>query len=217
MKLIFVFILPTTLFAQTKSIRLEEKPLPPFELKNNYVSKFLQSQPLYSNLPSQLKRFYFIVNYARLNPAQFYDSVISPILEIYPQFKGQYSESLKTDLLKTKELPLLALNQKLVQLANEHASDVVQNKQQPSHTASNGESFQERVKAAEIKTCAGENICVGQGDVIFSVFLLYLDYQLPGLGHRKALLSSSFVETGLGIDSYKNGQYFIVQDFACQQ
>jgi uncharacterized protein YkwD len=46
---------------------------------------------------------------------------------------------------------------------------------------------------------------------------LYLDINVPDLGHRKALLNPSFVETGIGISTYKNGNTFLVEDFSCRQ
>ena len=72
---------------------------------------------------------------------------------------------------------------------------------------------------AGIKYCANENISISSQSILLSVLLLYLDIGLPNLGHRKALLNPSLVETGIGSASYgkEMGQFFLVQDLACLQ
>jgi hypothetical protein len=51
-----------------------------------------------------------------------------------------------------------------------------------------------------------------------SLVLLYIDYGLPNLGHRKSLLNADYVETGVGVSPYGDtDSIFIVEDFACAQ
>jgi hypothetical protein len=47
--------------------------------------------------------------------------------------------------------------------------------------------------------------------------MLYLDINVSNLGHRKALMNPSFVNTGISIAKYANGNTFLVEDFACAQ
>jgi uncharacterized protein YkwD len=76
----------------------------------------------------------------------------------------------------------------------------------------------DRLKTAGIKYCGGENVSLGDTDPILSLVLLYIDYGLPTLGHRKALLNSTYTETGIGVANYGTGKtLFIVQDFSCTQ
>ena len=215
--IILLLLFPLFGTCQIQSLRLKAENLPEPLLVDSALYSFDKSQTLYSRLDPQLQHFYYLVNYSRLHPVIFWDSVVSPILKIYPQFKGVYSESLKADLAKVDSLSLLKLNSKLILLSQEQASDITSTNSSPSHFSSTGVSFSERMQKANIKFCAGENISMGKGDVLFALFLLYLDYNLPDLGHRKALLNKDFTETGLGIGYYQNQSYFIVQDFSCSQ
>lgn len=210
-------LFPTIGFGQIKSIRLQPQDLPAISKNDPQIIEFINHQPDYSELSPELKDFYYLINYARAYPKAFWKEIMQPVLDVYPQFKGSYSKSLETDLNHAPILPFFALNDKLLKTAANHSLDITKNNESPSHISSNGSSFQDRIKKAGIIKCAGENICVGQGDVLFSVFLLYLDYNLPSLGHRKALLNPDFTNVGLGISFFKNQQYFIVQDFSCAQ
>ena len=70
-----------------------------------------------------------------------------------------------------------------------------------------------------LKNCGGENISYGGGDTdpLFMLIMLYLDINVSELGHRKALLSPAFLNTGIAIRNYSNGNTFLVEDFACIQ
>ena len=149
----------------------------------------------------------------------FYDSVIFPVSLLYPQLKGQNFESLQIELSKTEPLPLFILDSALNKMANGHATDLVIHKMSPSHSSSDGESFSERFKKYGLINCGGENISFGStsSDPLFMLVLLYLDLNVSNLGHRKALLNSNYIRTGIASASYENGNTIIVQDFACKQ
>ena len=102
--------------------------------------------------------------------------------------------------------------------AQAHANDIGFKKGKPSHTSTDGRTFVDRLRDAGVKTCAGENISLGNVDPILSLVLLYIDYGIPTLGHRKSLLNPSYVETGVGVAVYGDtDNLFIVEDFACAQ
>lgn len=195
----------------------EERPLPNLNLIDTAVSNFCFQQPDYQKLNKDEEKFYYWVNYSRKNPKKFYDSVILAMVKIYPQLQGSYLNSLKTDLLSFNSLPLLRLNPTLRIMAKEHSEEITSNDASPSHNSLDGETFSDRFKKRSLKNCGGENISYGANDPAFLLTLLYLDINLPNLGHRRALLNPNFNETGIGSSFYKNGMIFIVEDFACSQ
>jgi hypothetical protein len=195
----------------------EEKALPNFNVENEAVLNFCKNQTSYKYLDEAGKEFYYLVNYSRSNPREFLEKVIMPIVSLYPQLKGDYFASLKADLLKTDSLPLLKLNDALIQMAENHSRDITFHSDKPSHTSTNGDSFTNRFKRNGLKKCGGENISYGSDNPAFLLTLLYLDVGVPNRGHRKALLNPNFIETGIGSSFFKNGSIFLVEDFACSQ
>ena len=191
--------------------------------KPKYVAEAVltwnQNQVGFANLSVKEQQFYYWVNYSRIDPIRFFDSVVKPMAEIYPQLKGKNYASLESELKSTQNLPLFSLNEDLAKMAAYHATDITSHNVSPSHNSFNGETFAQRFMKFNLKNCGGENISNGPGsaDILFMLVLLYLDINVPDLGHRKSLLNRSFINTGVAISSYKNGNTFIVEDFACDQ
>src|SRR6202012_2651316 len=155
------------------------------------------------------------INFTRNNPKGFWDSVVSPILQTFHTLKSSYTESLKRDLYSQPQLPLLTLNPKLMSTALNHSKDISIHQAQPGHISTDGRTFTDRIKAAGIKYCGGENVSFGAVDPLLSLVLLYIDYGIPTLGHRRALLNPDYVVTGIGVTNYDTpGNLFIVQDFS---
>src|SRR5215471_13691370 len=107
------------------------------------------------------QEFYYWVNYSRSNPRRFFDSVVTPIANVYPQLRGENYESLLQDVTKTSTLPLLTLNIGLIKMAKEHADDIVSHDAKPSHTSTNGRTFADRFKEYDLRYCGGENLTYG--------------------------------------------------------
>jgi hypothetical protein len=181
------------------------------------VNKWNMLQENFAKLSPREKEFYYWVNYSRRDPRRFFDSVVVRIVSIYPQLKGGNLESLRKDLSEAETLPLLSLNRILTQMAKDHALDIASHEAKPSHNSTNGQSFSDRFRNHNLTRCGGENISFGGGEPIFLLVLLYLDINVPELGHRKTLLNPGYTETGLGVAEYKNGSIFIVEDFSCPQ
>lgn len=221
MKHLLIYLLvfsPLYAFTQLKNIVLEDKPIPKPQQIDQQIKDFNSSQTQFATLNSTAQDFFYWVNYSRVNPKRFWDSVVTPILETFPTLKSSYSQSLKEDLYNQLPLPLLSLNNKLIFTAQGHANDIGTNNGTPGHISTDGRTFTDRIKTEGIKYCGGENVSVGDVDPILSIVLLYIDYGIPTLGHRKALLNTSYVETGIGVAPYgKDGSIFIVQDFSCKQ
>jgi hypothetical protein len=189
----------------------------------------------YNDLSKEEKEIFYWTNYSRKNPARFWDSVMVPILATFPQLRGKFASSLRSDLLSAGNLPLLALNDTLNNSAKSHALDIGLKTASVSHTSTNGTSFSglktasvshastngtsfsNRLQNRGIKNCGSENMSLGSGDVLLSIAMLYLDHGLENLGHRKTLLNPEYIYMGVGATKYGSQQLFFVQDFACNQ
>ncbi len=213
----YLLLFPLFSFAQISIVELEVRHVPSPAIRDTVVDHWNLSQPKYETLPGQAKDFLYWVNYSRRNPKRFWDSIVSPILRVFPSLADSEAISLKADLFQTDPLPMFALNEILLQTAQLHASDIVNNNASPSHVSTNGTNFGERMKRAGIKYCASENFSLCSHGALVAVVLLYLDIGIPNPSHRKSLLNPMFVETGIGSASYSNEQFFFVQDLSCAQ
>lgn len=204
-------------YAQLSRVELEVRPVPKPIVRDSIVDQWNHSFPIYQSLVPELQDLLYWTNYSRIQPKRFWDSVLVPILKQFPDLNGVESKSLEADLLATKPLPMFKLNEVLVKTAQDHCDDMALNNADPSHTSTNGRTFQERMRLARIKNCANENLSVGSHNVLISLVLLYLDIRLPEMGHRKTLLNPNLTEIGIGYAMYNKDQFFMVQDFACSQ
>lgn len=213
----FLIILPVVCFSQVSMVQIEANAIPQPVSRDTAVQNWNYSQQLFSKLSPESKEFLYWVNYSRNNPERFWDSVVNPIIQAFPSLNTSEAKSLKSDLKKSGPLPMFSLNQTLINTAQYLATDIGGKKAAPSHTATNGDDFGKRMSKARIKKCAGENISLSAQGSIMAVVLLYLDINLPDLGHRKTLLDPNLVETGIGYAPYGKNHLFFVQDFACSQ
>lgn len=215
--LVFVFLVSFA-NAQRSQVILPNKAFRPSHTRDLQLQQQLIDQPLYTKLNPMEQELYYWTNYARLNPKALWDSLFVPLLVVYPSLKGSYANSLKETLHNAQPQPFLKLNETLIKVARTHANDNAQNPDAPTHTARDGESFEQRVKNAGIRYCAGENISMGHADVLLDLLLLYLDKDLPSLGHRKTLMNPNFTTIGIGYaKANKKDQWVAVQEFACAQ
>lgn len=198
-------------FSQTSTF----KPV----MDNKTVLDWNQQQQGFGKMSSSEKEFYYWVNYSRQNPGEFLENVVKPFIETYPQLKGGNLNSLEADLNKSGSLSMFSLSDELLRMAAYHAGNITSSDAKPSHISPNGESFDDRFKKYGLRNCGGENISYGSGEAnpLFMLVLLYLDINVADLGHRKALLNPQYVYTGISIKKYKNGNAFLVEDFACSQ
>ncbi|HAK11841.1 MAG TPA: hypothetical protein DIW54_14355 [Chitinophagaceae bacterium] len=215
--LVFVFLV-SFVHAQRSQVILPNKAFRPSHTRDLQLQQQLIDQPLYTKLNPMEQELYYWTNYARLNPKALWDSLFVPLLVVYPSLKGSYANSLKETLYNAQPQPFLKLNETLIKVARTHANDNAQNPDAPTHTARDGESFEQRIKNAGIRYCAGENISMGHADVLLDLLLLYLDKDLPSLGHRKTLMNPNFTTIGIGYaKANKKDQWVAVQEFACTQ
>lgn len=215
--LFFLVVVPLFSFSQLSVIELEARTIPEPVGRDTVVDQWNFSQPNYPKLPQQARDLLYWTNYSRNNPKKFWDSTVLPILAIFPSLNKQEARSLEQILTRTGSLPMFTLNAQLVKTAQAHAADIAGKNARPGHTSTNGVDFGTRMKLAGIRRCANENISLSSQSILLSVVLLYLDIGLPDLGHRKTLLDASLREIGIGSALYGKDQWFLVQDFACQQ
>lgn len=185
--------------------------------KDKELMQALHKNSGFETLSDEQEEWFYWTNLSRQKPKFFFDSVIQPILKLYPKLESNYTKSLKIDLYALQHLALVIPNSKLLTLAQGHADDLARQKKTHSHNSGNGESFQNRMIKSGINKCAAENISYGPSNAIMAIVLLYIDEGLPDLGHRKNLMSANYVEMGVGISKYSDNIVLVVQDFACSQ
>lgn len=216
--LFLILLVPFFTFSQHfGKTTLPLKAMPSLPPKNSPIVNFLEGFPDYNSLNSVQKDWFYWTNYSRSNPKRFWDSIISPILTNFPTLRNSYVQSLKEDLYKSSPLPLVKPNVSLLKASQAFANEMASQNASPSHTSPSGSTFSDRMKASGIINCAGENISFGPSDPVLMLVLLYIDEGVPDLGHRRALLDSTYVEMGIGLAKYANNNTIVIQDFACKQ
>jgi hypothetical protein len=214
---LFLFLfLPLFALSQIGTVQISNSPIPIPQIFLRQVDSLNRAEPYYSSLSSQEKEHYYWLNFSRTNPKLFWDSAVQPILDQFPNLSGDNANSLKQELSNNNILPRLSLNKTLIGLSKNQANDNL-NQGRLNHTNSIGIRFDQRLKDAQIKRCAAENLVTGPPNMLFTLVLLYLDIGLPELGHRKNLLNNNYTEIGIGAATKSGELYFIVQDFACPQ
>lgn len=202
-----------------KPLVFQRVALPKPAMNDRTVLAWNEHQKEYANLTQNEQEFYYWVNYSREKPQDFYENAVLPVIKVYPQLVSENLKSLGEDLKNASSLVFFRLNDTLLQMSTAHAKDITSSNANPSHNSTNGEEFSDRFKKNGLKNCGGENISYGGGDTdpLFMLIMLYLDINVPELGHRKALLNPAFVNTGISIRKYASGNTFLVEDFACGQ
>ncbi len=215
---LFIILLLLPFAAISQSVVMLEQREIKFNLsRDEQVDQWNSSFKSYNSLSKQEQDILYWTNYSRKSPQRFWDSVIIPVLATFPQLRGKFAISLRSDLNNSPSLPLLSLNDTLVMSARYHAFDIGQKNATISHTSTDGTTFSNRLKKAGIVNCGSENMSLGDGDVLMAIAMLYLDYGLENLGHRKTLLNPEYISIGIGAIQYGREQLFFVQDFACNQ
>lgn len=173
----------------------------------------LEEYPIYQDANEQEKELLYWTNFARLFPKLFCENIVIPFIQSQPSTKGSNTASLIKELRKNKPLPFLVPDYRLTQAARFHSSDLANHPTFLSHDGSNGESYYDRMTRFNINGCSAENIAYGKKGVLQNLVLLYLDIGVPGLGHRKNLMNTSFSQIGVGIKEYWKTEEMVVMDF----
>jgi len=214
---VFLCFIPFLSFSQISVVELEVRPIQEPVTRDTVVDRWNHSQPGFHELPQQAKELLYWTNYSRNNPKKFWDSAVLTIIRTFPDLNKTEARSLELHLSRVGPLPMFSLNPVLVKTAQAHANDMADKQAGPSHISSNGASFARRMQMAGIYRYAKENISISSQGVLLAVVLLYLDINLPEMGHRSTLFDPSLREIGVGAALYGKDQYFLVQDFAGRQ
>ena len=219
---LFLFLLlsiPLVTVAQRSSkTTLQVKPLPALPPQDPALFKLVNSFTELKGVPAGIVDWFYWTNYSRQRPRAFWDSVIVPILNVYPQINTSYAQSLKKELYQSQGYPLIKPNSTLLKVAQGHAVDLARNTPGSiSHSSTDGTPFERRVFKSGIQNCAAENLSLGPFNTVLSLIFLYIDEGLPGVGHRKNLMNPYYTEMGIGLAATKGNAMVVVQDFACDQ
>ncbi len=216
--LLIALFFPCFALAQTMgNTILPDEDFPALPDKDEKVEAFISQLPEIKSMSKLNQEWFYWTNYSRINPRRFYDSVVEPLLKALPTLKTANSRSLKSELYKSAALPFLKPNKDLEMVAQQFVDEMSSKNALPSHNSPSGATFQSRMQSINIKYCAGENISWGKPNTVLMLVLLYIDEGVLELGHRKSLLNPSFTEMGIGYNTYPDGKYMVVQDFACDQ
>lgn len=103
--------------AQFSTQEFTPKPLPALPQMPAHIWLQAQEQSGFEAWPTELQTGFRLMNYARVYPKRFWDSVVSPIIRVYPFLKTKESASLQRDLEQTPSLPPFSINLTLQRLA----------------------------------------------------------------------------------------------------
>jgi hypothetical protein len=198
------------------TISLEDKSFSYDQKRVVKVDEFLSNhEALIKPLSQNEQEVYYWVNVLRADPLSFLKNYVLPFLSQFPEAKGASASSLITDLKGQSALPLMAPKDNLLNASRLHAIDLSK-QSRISHSASDGRSFRQRMEAAGVTSCAGENILEGRSDALKAIILLLIDEGVPDKGHRKGLLNPRFDLMGCSFYPKKGAESFIlVQVFSC--
>lgn len=134
----FLFLIASLKGYPQRVLLFRDAEIPKPAKTETRIIKWNESQASYKNLSSKEREFYYWLNYSRQNPGEFFDSVVKPILGVYPQLRGKNFESLERDLKGSPSLPLFFLNDTLNRMATFHATDITSKDAEPSHNSTDG-------------------------------------------------------------------------------
>lgn len=213
--IVFLMFLPIIGLSQGY-FTIEDKPFPAPSWTDVQVKEQVRKQVEGKGLGAQEISFYLWCNMLRKNPVTFYEKVIVPFLKQFPEAKGREAESLASDLRSIERLPLFEFSKLARDAAKEHAQDLSRSTKL-SHNSSDGRSFTQRVRINGITKCAGENIYTGKEEGLLALIMLLLDIGMESAGHRKALLSPSYVQMAPAFYPHQTeSRSILVQVFTCK-
>ncbi len=216
-KTLILFLLLGTAFVATSqgTIRMEDKVISYSLPADTALQRILGQNADYKKLSDADKQVAYYLNYARRNPQLFLDKAINVFANNHPEVKSSYVGSLQSLFKTLQPLDVIVPDAKISTVSMSHAVDL-QTHKTISHTSSDGRSFQDRVSSV-VKMCASEAIHASQRYTPLEAVLgLLFDFNVPDLGHRKALLNPKFARAGFGSAIVSNGYSVLVIDFSCQ-
>jgi hypothetical protein len=198
-------------------------PQPNNQQKNLFTDQEISTANTAANaswLSEEEKKVILYMNLARMDGKRFYRSFIPDYVKRHNQLfqpaisrDNPYLQSLKTDLWKIKNLPMLQPDSLLSMAAAFHARDMGDNGL-VGHDSSDGTDFGDRLnRFSENCHFAGENCSYGTSSAFDNVCDLLIDNDVPSLGHRFNILNPDFNAAGVSIWFHQVYRYNCVIDF----
>jgi uncharacterized protein YkwD len=168
------------------------------------------------------------INKLRSDPGAYARHYLEPLLPLYkgkllhypgdvPIVTREGAAAVREAIKALKEVspvPLLSPDIRLTKAARDHQRDQSAGGR-TGHTGSDGSTAQERIKRyGEWNISMGENIFYGDPDARSVVLHLVIDDGIPGRGHRKNFLNSSFHLAGVAVGPHPGWRNVCVIDFA---
>ncbi len=197
------------------SITMEDKIINYNIPEDTTLRRVLSESDSYKKLSPNDQQVAYYLNYARRNPKIFLDKAINVFVANHPEVKSSYIGSLQSTFKTLQSLNYIQPDYTISQVALAHANDL-RSHNTISHQSSNGRSFQDRVTKV-VKGCASESIHASMRyNPLEAVLGLLFDFNVPDLGHRKALLNTNFTRAGFGSSVVPDKYSVLVIDFSCQ-
>jgi len=165
-----------------------------------------------SGLTQTEKEVIYYINLARINPQKFLKITLNPYLRKHTSYSKKYIKSLKRDL--ANQAPLLPLNhQQNLHLFAKHHSKTTGKAGKVGHQSVGFKNYTKRTKKLiKIYSYLGENIHYGSTDAKEIIIDLLIDDGIKNLGHRKNILSSTFIYVSTSIQPHKKyGQNCVIE------
>jgi hypothetical protein len=179
------------------------------------LQRILSQNVDYNKLNNSDQQVAYYLNLARRNPKIFLDKAINVFVAGHPEVKSSYIGSLQSTFKSLQPLEIILPDAAISKISASHAADL-RSHNTISHTSSNGISFQDRLSGV-LKGCGSEAIHASyRYNPLEAVLMLLFDFNVPDLGHRKALLNTRFTKAGYGSSIKPNAFSVLVMDFSCQ-
>lgn len=156
----------------------------------------------------------YLMNLARMKPLLFRDSVLMPYLKANPALIPDYGASLSKELLNNKPVSPMYAHAVSRTVALGHARDLARTGN-ISHQGSDGNGPKERLNAAGI-FCGSE--CIHYSNyphTVQMVLSLLIDKDVPGVGHRRAMMAAGNTKGGVGVVKSNEGINILVINMSC--
>jgi uncharacterized protein YkwD len=208
-------ILTIILFLLTSEKLFSQNEKYPYSLWGKENLELINKQKENSQLSEEEKTVVVLTNFVRINPKLFAATFLSEYLDsVLDSSKrtNSYVKSLIKDLNSIKKLPPLELNQNLINMALDHATNSGKNGI-VGHT-----NFTKRFKKfnQEKVETYGENCDYGNKRGIDAFMSLLIDENVSSLGHRKNILNPKFLYIGVSFAPHKNYGSNMVMEFCSQ-
>jgi hypothetical protein len=213
--LLLTTVLASALVKGQGSIRMEDKVLSYSLPVDTGLQRILNASADYKKLSANDQQVAYYLNYARRNPKLFLDKAINVFVAGHPEVKSTYIGSLQATFKNLQPLGVIMPSAPISTVSLSHAADL-RSHNTISHTSSDGRTFQQRVSSV-VQVCASEAIHASMRyNPLEAVLSLLFDFNVPDLGHRKALLDPRFTKAGFGSSVAPNAFSVLVMDFSCQ-